>query len=330
MAEPGLSELITTTGRLRSMKLKDNVSDSHPVLVAMEKYDGMVSADGGRTIIEEMAYAQNGSVGWYVGNEEFDSSTNPTMTSAEYQWKQLGGSVFITGLEKRQNNGKEQYINLVTSRMQLLEDTMMNQLHAGLVSDGTGSSGKQLAGLKLLIAKTPTSGTVGGINRASSDAVFFRNYKFNTASDWSNGSISVTNVKQAYDKVIDNTTRLNDKPKIATAGTTHWEALMGAMQAIQRVEDPDLVKAGFENIVYRGVPVVFAGGISFSGETIQQADLTYFINTKYLKLVYHKDANFDFLEEVQSINQDMIARLMVWMGACTLSNAKAQGVLYDT
>ena len=330
MAEPGLSEIVTTTGRLRSKVLKDNVKDSDPILVAMKKYGGMRSADGGRTIIEEMSYAQNPTVGWYDGGEEFDLSSAPVLTSAETNWKQLGGSFVITGKEKRQNSGKEAYIPLVASRMKVLEDTMMNQLHSGLLSTGTGFGGKEIAGAALLVSKTPETTTVGGIDRSTADGAFYRNFAFDTATDWALGAITSSNVKLGYDKCINATTRGMDKPTVGVAGQDHWEALMSALQSIQRLEDPDLAEAGFENIVYRGVPIVFGGGISFSGLTLVQDDLTYFFNTKYYKLVTHKQADFEFLEEIQSINQDLIARLMIWMGAVTMSNGKAQAVIFDS
>jgi hypothetical protein len=43
---------------------------------------------------------------------------------------------------------------------------MQNNLSADMYSDGTATSGKQIGGLQLLVADTPTTGTVGGINRA--------------------------------------------------------------------------------------------------------------------------------------------------------------------
>jgi len=330
MAEPGLSELITTTGRLRSKKLKDNVSDSHPILLAMDKYGGMQDATGGRTIVEEMSYGQNGTVQWYDGGTEFNMSSAPVLTSAEFNWKSLGGSFIITGKEKRMNSGPEQYIPLVSSRMKVLEDTMMNQLHSGLLGDGTSSSGQSVGGAALLVAKIPSTGVVGGIDRSTAAGTFYRNHKFATATDWTDGAINAGNVRRGYDKCINATTRGSDKPTVAVAGNDHWEYLMAALAAQQRLEDPAMAKAGFENIVYRGVPVVFGGGISFSGLSLVQNDLTYFFNTKYFKLVVHNAANFEMLEEVQSINQDLIARLMIWMGNCTLSNAKAQSVLFDS
>lgn len=329
--EAGLSELITTTGRLRSKVLKDNIKNNNAVVLSMDKYGAIRSESGGRTIVEEMFFDVNGTGSWYTGGDQFGTQYNPTMTAAEYDWKQLGGSVFIHGRDMRINSGPDGYIKLLTSRFDALEITLENLLNTALLSDGTADGGKQLIGLATLVSKTPTSGTVGGIDRSTTAGTFFRNYKLQPASDISGASAtSASNIKQYYTKMIINTTRGVDKPTVAIAGASHYEYIMTAMQAQQWITDETLAKAGFQNIVYQGVPVVLGGGISYTGASLVQTDLTYFLNTKYLKLVNHKDANFDPLDEVQSINQDAMVQLVIWMGAMTLSNAKAQGVLFDS
>jgi hypothetical protein len=327
--EPGLSEIVTTTGRLRSKVLKDNIRNNNAVFVGMQKYDGFREESGGRTIVEELFFDQNLTASWYFGGDAFSTAYNPVITAAEYDWKQLGGSVFITGRDQRMNSGPEAFIKLVGSRFKALELTLENQMNVGLLSDGTGSGGKQLIGLASLVSKTPTSGTVGGIARSSGG--FFNNYKLQPTVDIVGASVtSAANIKQYYTRTIINTTRGVDKPTLIIAGATHYEALMTAMQSQQWITDPTLAKAGFENIVYQGIPVVLGGGVSYGGLSLVQTDLSYFLNTKYLKLVTHRDANFDMLQDVQSINQDAMVTLCVWMGALVLSNAKVQGVLFDS
>lgn len=331
MAEPGLTEIITTTGRRRSKVLKDNIKNNNAILLSMEKHGGMRTEPGGRTIVEEILYDENDTAKWYDGGEEFSTATNPVMTAAEYEWKQLGGSVYIHGRDRRINSGPDGFIKLLASRFTALETTLENELNEGLLSDGSANGGKQIVGLETLVAEAPTSGTVGGINRATSTNAFWRNYKLQPAVDISGGSaVSPANIKQMYTKVIINTTRGVDKPTVILAGNSHFEYLMTAMQAQQQLTDPTMAKAGFNNIVYQGIPVVLGGGVSMGGQTLLATDKSYFLNTKYLKLVEHKDARFDPLDEVQSINQDAMVQLVVWMGAMTLSVAKLQGVLFDS
>src|SRR6185437_10843948 len=97
-----------------------------------------------------------------------------TFTSAEFDIKQLMVAVSISGLEQLQNAGEERSINLVASRVENAEDTMKNVVALAMYADGTGSGGKEIGGLQLLVADTPTN-TVGGIDRNTWN--FWRNIK---------------------------------------------------------------------------------------------------------------------------------------------------------
>lgn len=331
MAEPGLTEIVTTTARLRQKVLRDNVTNNNAVLLSMDENDGISEEDGGRTIIEEMAYAENGTYIRYDGGQVLNTSYNTTMTSAEFEWKQAGVGVVINGREERQNSGAERMIKLVTGRFKIAEDSMQNNLNADSLSDGTADGGKQIGGLALIIAKTNTN-TVGGIDRSTTGGAFYKNLSFIPASTVALGSVatSAATIKADYTYGIVNTTRGMDSINLLLAGGTHYQYLMSAMQAIQRVTDPKKANAGFTTLEYMGIPVVLGGGVSFGGESLVQADLTYGLNTKYLKLRVHKDANMEPLPEVQSINQDAKVQLVIWMGNMTSSAPKLNFVMYDT
>lgn len=333
MAEPGLSELITTTLRNRQEVLRDNVRNNNAVLMSMDEYGGIELEDGGRTIIEEMAYTENGTITRYDGGQPISTAYNATMTAAEFEWKQLGGSIVITGKEKRMNAGQERSIKLVSNRTKILEYTLNNTVNSDLLSAGTADGGKQMGGLALLVSKTPSSGTVGGIDVSSSGGAFYRNLAVDTTTAGPDaGSVtSASNIKDRYTYMIVNLTRGTDKPKLILAGSTHYRALMSSLQAIQRIADTSkLGKAGFTSMDYMGVPVVLGGGVSFGGESLVQDDLSYFLNTEFLKLRVHRDAYFEPLPQVQSINQDAEVAITVFMGNMTTSARKLQGVLFDS
>ena len=334
MAEVGLGQLVTTTGRARSRVLKDSVSDNHPVMAMMKETKGIKREDGGRTIIQENKAYQNPTVGWVGESGQVPLSDVPVIDSPEFDWKYLLGSVVFTIAERLKNSGGSdtKFIDLIAGKFEVLEDTSMNIFHSGLLSNGTGAGGLQLGGLALLVSKTPTTGTVGGINRANADAAWFRNQAFNTATDWTNGSVNAGNVKAFLDKGINSTTRGTDKPTCGLMGQTHWEALTSALQAMQIIQNESGTgKAGFDKMVYRGVPIFYGGGISFSGEALVGATDTYLLNTKpnYINITFHKQAEFTMLEELQSFDQAVISRLMFTMANMVLGFAKGQWVGFD-
>ena len=60
MASPNLSEIVTTTLRNRSKKTADNVTNHNALLRRINERGNMkLVTDGGRTIVQELDYAEN-------------------------------------------------------------------------------------------------------------------------------------------------------------------------------------------------------------------------------------------------------------------------------
>ena len=72
MANPNLSEVVTTTLRNRSKKLADNVTNHNALLRRLKDRGNVKTADGGRTIVQELEYAENTTFKWYSGYEVLD------------------------------------------------------------------------------------------------------------------------------------------------------------------------------------------------------------------------------------------------------------------
>ena len=69
MTSPNLSELVTTTLRLRTGKLADNMTKNIALLNRMNKRGTVKPASGGTTILQELEYAENATYQRYSGYE---------------------------------------------------------------------------------------------------------------------------------------------------------------------------------------------------------------------------------------------------------------------
>lgn len=330
MATPAsIGDIITTTLRNRTGELADNMTRNNAILRQLSKRStGFMPFDGGRVIDQEINYANNTNATWYAGYEAVAINPQETFSMAEFDMKLLAVAVSVSGEEMLKNSGKEQSINLVASRIQNAEDTMDNVVAGSMYSDGTGSSGKEIGGLQLLVSKTPTN-TVGGISRS-------------TWPFWANIAASGTTFSAAAVQAAMNTlyfqlVRGNDGPKIILADNTSYAAYVASMQAIQRVTDPDWASAGFKTLAYMAdVPVILDGG--YQGSTAPPtgpatggaaASTMYFLNTKYLHFRPHKDRNMVVMDpDRYSTNQDAVIKLIGWAGNMTISNGFLQGVLF--
>lgn len=336
MADVGLGQLVTTTGRARSRKLKDAVRDAHPLYEVMDKEKGIRRIDGGRDIVEEAKSAQNSTVSWVGEAGSVPLTDAKVLDAAAFDWKYQLGAVTFSLAEQYKNSGGSdtKYIDLVGGKFEVLEDTMMNYFHEGMLSNGTGSGGLQLQGLASLVSTTPTTGTVGGIDRSNANAAWFRNQKFDTAADWSDGAVDAGNAKRFLDKLINSTTR-NSKSMISAffAGQTHFEYFTQAINALQVIQnESDSGKAGFQKLYYRGIPIYLGGGINYSGLADMTDTRTYGLCLKPggVNLVFHEKAEFDMLEPVNSSDQAAVSRLMFTMAAMTIGGlAKFNQVGFD-
>lgn len=336
MADVGLGELATTTGRARRKKRQDAVSDNHPLMALMKDRGGIRRISGGRTVVDEALSGANTNAAWVGESGQVALSLMRASDAPEFSWKYQLTSVSWALAEQYKNGGGDgtKLIDLVGGRFEAAEASMMNVFHAGMLSAGTGSSGLQLNGIASLVSTTPTTGTVGTIDRSSSNAIWFRNQKFDTANDWSDGAMDAGNAKRVLDKAINATTR-GGKSMIDAflLGQTYFEYVTQAIQAIQVIQNENSVgKAGFDKLVYRGIPLYLGSGINYSGESAVTATRGYGLCVKPggVNLVFHEKAEFDMLEEIQSNDQAVVSRLLFTMACMTIGGlAKFNHVIFD-
>lgn len=310
-----IGELVATTLRNRKGELADNVTNHNALFLRMNQRGNIDTADGGRTIVEELMYAENSTVQWYSGYEVLSVEASEVMDAAEFNWKQLAGNVVISGLEGDvQNSGRERVINLLASRIKNLEITLRNTAATAIYADGTGNSGKEFGGLQLLVQDDPTtSSSVGGINQSTYS--WWRNQ---TTGDIA--SLSSSNIQTNMNSLWLNCVRGTDKPDLIPADANAYTFYEESLQSLQRFHSAEMADAGFTSLKYKSADVIY--------DDQCPANHMYFLNTEYLKLRPHADRQFVPLERRQATNQDATVIPVVFAGNMTVCNRSLQGVLY--
>lgn len=314
MATINIGEIVATTLRNRSGELADNITNHNALFMRLSKKGNIKPIDGGRTIVQELEYAENSTVAWYSGYETLNITPQEVFDAAEYDWKQLAGTVSISGLEEVKNSGKEAIINLMESRIKNLRKSLKNTAATAVYADGTGSSGKELGGLQLLIDDDPTaSATVGGINQNT--YTFWRNQYSAAATTTS------SNILERMNSMWLLCIRGTDKPDFIAADSVMYTYFEASLQQNQRFSDASLAEAGFESLKYKTADVFY--------DDQCPSKHMYFVNTDYLFLRPHKNRQFVPLEDRNSLNQDATVIPVVWAGNMTCSNRSLQGVIID-
>lgn len=321
MAEPNsnFSDIIATTLRRRSRVLADNHSQHTALLFRLRERGRIRTFSGGRTIVEELAYQGPGNFMYYSGYEELDITQQPMLTAAEYNIKQAATAISLSGLEMLQNAGPDAIIDLMAGRIEQGEREMINNLSAGVYANGTGSSGKEIGGLQLLVADDGT-GTVGGIN--SSTYTWWKN-KFYDFSDESITPSSST-IQAAMNTLWLNCTRNRDTIDLIVADNTYYTYYWSSLQTNQRFTNPRLAEAGFDNLKFKSADVVFDGGADGDAPSSHM----YFLNTDYIWWRPHAARNMVPLNpDRYATNQDAVVKLLAFAGNMTTSIRARQGVI---
>lgn len=321
MASPNsvFTELVTTTFRKHRKDIVDNISRNNAFYERMMSKGRKRIEDGGLTIAAPLEYAMNGTYQRYSGYDLLNVQASDVLSAAEFAWKQIALNVVASGLELRINSGDAKLINLVKTRLRNAIKTFKNCFSADLYSDGTLPN--QVSGLQALVADAGT-GTVGGID--SSTWTFWRNIVQSAAAPLQGGA-GITPGNTTMESLMLPLwlalTRGDDQPDLILTSNDYFTFYEQQQVSMKRYTKDDTASGGFVSLKYKKADVIYDGG---SG--IPDAHM-YFLNTDYMEVVVHKDADLQTLDEVSPFNQDAVVIPIIWMGNTVVTNRSLQGVI---
>lgn len=321
MASPNatFTELVSTTFRNHRKEIIDSVSNHNALYGRLVKKEQFKLEDGGRTIVVPLDYAENGTYQRYSGYDKLDISPSEVLSAAEYAWKQIAIHVSASGTELRQNSGKSAIIKLVKARVKNAMRTFRNNFSEDMYSDGTAAN--QIGGLQALVADLGT-GTVGGID--SSTFTFWKNKVQSAAAPLQGGGAitpSATTMESLMLPLWLALIRGDDKPDLIVADSNYYQFYEQSLTDQKRYTSDREGQGGFISLKYKTADVIYDGGSGIPTNHM------YFLNTDYIEIYAHKDANLVELPEARPINQDAVILPMIWMGNMAVSYRAGQGVL---
>ena len=315
MAFPNISDILATTIESRTKSIADNVTKNNALLMKLEQKGKIKTFSGGSKILQELSFAENTNAGWYSGYDILPVGVSDVISAAEFNIKQAAVPVVISGLEMLQNSGKEVMIDLMEARLSVAESTLANLISGGLYSDGTGAGGKEIDGLDSAVPTDPTTGTYGGIDRAT--------WTFWRSQVGGGATTSPTNIQERMNNLWSSMVRGTDRPDLIMVDNQFWSDYMASLQAQQRFTSPETGNLGFPTIKFMDADVCLDGGIG----GYCPAYTAFFLNTDYLHYRPHSNRNMVPLSPNRryATNQDAEVQILAWAGNLTCSGAQFQG-----
>ena len=257
---------------------------------------------GGHEITNPLTLGRNPNVSSYEYYDELPVAQTSEFDTVTYNWARVGGTVVISDQEEDENRGETAIFKLVKAKMEVLEESIKEKFSVYLYGSSAGTDPN---GITTLIPDTPTTGTVGNINRATETQWRTSSYDFD-------GNIDSTNIEEAFDDILMDLTLKGDKPDLILCGRNlyrHYRTAVRDKVVINLSESNSgkkMMDLGFSGVKHQNIPMLY--------DEDCPVNKAYFINSKYLRLHMLRHVNMTVKNLVAPWNIDATGRRVVWQG----------------
>lgn len=273
---------------------------------------------GGYNITNPLTIGRNPNVASYRYYDQLPISQTNEFETVEYGYSRVAGSVILSDQEEDENQGAEAIFKLMEKKLEVLEESIKERFASYLYGAGAGTDP---LGLAALIPDNPTTGTLGGINRATETQ--WRTSAYNFA-----GGIDASNIEEVLDDVLLDLTLKGDKPTVLLAGRNMLRMYRQAVRdkivlnLDKGAAGKRMFDLGFEGVMHNNIPILY--------DEDCPVNRMYAINDKYLRLHILKHVNMKTKKLVAPWNVDAVGSRVVWQGQwCMWRAFRTHGVIID-
>jgi hypothetical protein len=227
---------------------------------------------GGKHLDIPLEYGEMPGQSFDAGTK-FKTNKVNVVNKAYFNWAAYQTSIVYDLDDNRNNSGEAQIVDLIETKLRNGQKTL-RKLMSEAVFTSCATSGKDIVGLPDLF-NTSTSTAYGSI--AEDDMA---EWKANVITTSEAVSFSVMQKIRRAAKIDDDG---EGKPNLYLTNDEIKDAFEATLQPQMRYSDAKLVKAGFDNILFGGKPVVAEDNVSAG---------IYGLNMNFLEMHTHKNYNF--------------------------------------
>lgn len=258
--------------------------------------------NGGGSIVELVVKSKQNAGGFYLGSDVLNTNQPNSTTQCEYRWQNCYEPIQITRDEERQNSGDmHKIIDLVGAKVQLSELAIKDRLDQAL-STPVGEA-NNLIDLETLV----NTGTLGSI--AGATDTFWQSTVTTSGSFVAQGLTDMITATYA----VSSSSNM-DNPTAYVTTKTVYQRFEQTRLPLERIQDTLTANAGFKNLTFKGVPVMYGNYIS--------TGLMFGLNFNYINLTVDTETDFVITPFVMPSNQTVKTAYVLWRGNLTTNNRR--------
>ncbi len=256
---------------------------------------------------------------WFGRGDLFGTAEKQSLTRLVYDVKNLGTSVVRFWDDDRKNRGKARILSYVDEKLDNTKSALIDKLEvSSFVQD---ADPKAMNALPTLVSTTPTSGTVGGLARASNS------WMANQVKDFTGLGI-LANLTQEMTKIFNTCSKWKAgsrrAPDIIITTQEIYQLYEEVAKSLQQIvaSTSERVSLGFGDLAFKGVELFWAPEC--------EAGKMYFLNSEHLELPYDPGA-FMEMTEWKPIAGNSLDKTCQIVTVCNLvvDNFQKQGVIFN-
>jgi len=296
------STVLSTSLADYQKRLVDNVYNDVVVMKLANEAGTKKMIDGGTSIVETLIEAKQDDGGFYLGAGLLNNTQGHDTTLVEFKWQNAYEPIQITRDEERQNSGQmHKIIDLVATKTQLSQRAIRDRMDQAL-STPVGAA-NNLIDLETMV-NTGTLGTIGGAVDTFWQATVTASGAFATQG--------LTDMTTATYAVSSSATSDNPTHYITTKAI--FQKFEQTRLPLERISNTLTANAGFTNLTFKGVPVVYGNNIG--------AGLLFGLNMNYNYLAVDSATDLITTPFITPTNQTVKVAYILWRGNFITNNRR--------
>ena len=339
MAVPSYSinwdDLFSSTLKDARGEVYDCTFGSSPFWNYLHKQGRKKTFSGGVQFQLTLEYAQNNTVNSIYGYDPVDLTPQEHLTTAIDDPIEVAGSVSISKREELLNSGEAQLVNLLQSKIRNLGKSYSEKMSqmvlaaSGATVVDAGNGGKDLN--PLLLLNNPSAQTVHGI--PSSTHSWWANTTWGDASSVTTASGLRDKLRHQYNLAGAHNEGFPDMVLTSQQG---FEAYVRSLESQLRYSSTERADQGFRYVECEGMTMMWDrrcprvdGGVIENFDSAGLDEEIYFLlNSDYLFLMVHEQADLVTMPFQQSDNQMARSSIVYLMCQLMCSNRRTQTAVY--
>ena len=297
------NDILSSTARVRSKKAVDNLFKTVPLLDHIKSAGGVEVMNGGQRIVRAAILAEHSNITQLAtGYEPISASVSDVLQSPEFEWCDFAAPIVITKKEELSNKGEEAIISIADARMK----SVMGMLKREWELQAVRGSSTVLTEMQSLFGVGVGTGWLeeGAFGSGQANSVGGLAKNTFASANWNNqvgtvaGSFSADGERAMTDLMIQTQIYAPEGSVdlILASPASYRNYKQSIRQEERYVPKETVLDSGRLALAFNGALMYVENNLGFTDGSGSAPASMYFLNTKLMKVVFDKDAEFQMTD----------------------------------